>query len=207
MDKTRYDLALDMDETMCSFVGGIIDKMRPLMPDAQFKLPGYGKYNHFFPTYFAGEKRALLEEHIFKDEFYLGLTPILSGHDGHTIEKLSRVCWENFDRIKVVTYRHGYCQNPKEVTQEWLKLNGFVDSERVQVNVLKMDESKVDYLTRSTVVVDDSISVADAVTASRNHQMILVSHPWNDGYARSANCAITPVRRLIERIASVRADL
>jgi hypothetical protein len=193
-----------MDETMCSFVSAVIEKMRPHFPDKQLKLPAYGKYTRWFKDYFPGQDREVLAKHVFNDDFYLGLRPILNGFDGHTIEKLSRACWERFDRIKVLTFRDGMMQNPKEVTQEWLKRNGFVDSERVDVHVLKGSESKLSYVKRSTVFVDDSLTVADEVTASKEHHMILVSHPWNDGYARKANCTITPVRRMIERIGAAR---
>jgi hypothetical protein len=195
-----------MDETLCSFVGAVMEKMQPMVT-TRLKLPAFGKYTTWIKEHFPGEHFKLVQEHCLKDEFYLGLHPTLNGFDGHTIEKLSRACWANFDRIQVLTYRHGFMDNPKEVTQEWLKRNGFVDSERVEVHVLKESESKVSYAQRSTVFVDDSLSVADAVTATKNHHMVLVNHPWNDGYARRANCTITPVRRMIERIVAAAQGL
>lgn len=207
MDKTRYSLALDMDETLCSLIGGVISKMQPLVPSKTLKLPTYGKYNHWFREVFPGSERDLLSENIFQDEFYLNLKPTLNGFDGHTIEKLSRMCWERFDHIQIITHREGFMQNPKEVTKEWLKRNGFIDSERLEVHVADGSTSKLKYLKKSTVIVDDSISVADEVTKSSNHHMMLVSHPWNDGYPRAANCTIVPVRRLIERIRSVSESL
>lgn len=207
MDKSRYRLALDMDETLCSMVGACIERVQRLFPERVFKLPTYGKYSGWFRENFPGDSYEIIEEKFQNDEFYLGLQPTLNGFDGHTIEKLSRMCWEHFDHISVITHREGWMPNPKEVTQEWLKINGFVDSERVEVTVLHGSQNKVEAVKKPTIFVDDSVSVADHVTASREHHMILVSHPWNDGYRRSANCTITPVRRMIETIGRVAREL
>lgn len=201
---------LDMDETLCSFVSPVIAECRKLWPERVFKLPRYGRYSKWFQDNFPRpEDMELVKKHVLNDDFYLNLPPIFGSHDDDTIESLSAMCWNNFDRISIVTHRKGCMKFPEQVTREYLHRHGFIDAHKVVLSVLDGSSSKVHALSpsRKTLIVDDSVSVATDVTKNSTHHMLLVSHPWNMGFPRSANCTQTPVRKLVDQIKALSSEL
>lgn len=203
MDKIRFrTLVLDMDETMVSYVSPLLAVCRELFPDRQFKLPKYGRYNLWYKDSFP-EQADLerLKSRVCTEEFYLSLPSTLSELHGQSMDKFSRMCWSHFDTIKVVTAREGWCPNAKEVSRECLRRHGFIDTDRLEVHAVSGQTNKMNFAQGRTLYVDDSITLADGVARSANHHMILINHPWNDGYPRSANITVSPVRRVHESVA------
>jgi len=204
-------LVLDMDDTLCSFIGPVIEKSKRLFPDRQFKLPRYGQYGRWCTDNFSTEDMMLVQEHIFNDEFYLSLPPVLSTSHGPGLYDFSEVAWSKFDQIIIATARRGYMKHPEEVTSEWLTKNNFRDSDRLRIKVFDTKESKLSCVKGPALFVDDSLTLAQSIvsqgfgTESADHHMILVNQPWNDGFSRTNDCTITPVRRMIEAL-SVTAD-
>lgn len=202
MKKAQCTLALDMDETLCSLVSTCISKCRQLWPDDKFKLPVYGRYSAWFNDSLSEEKKQELYSHIKTEEFYMSLPPVLSPLHGHgTIEDLSRLAWDRYEKVCVITAREGFCPNPEETTREYLRLHKFADVDNLPIHVVDGHTCKTTKVTGSTLFVDDSITVAAAVNRHIQHSMILVSQPWNDAYpGRNNKVRLTPSRNMIEAI-------
>lgn len=197
-------IALDMDETMCSFVSACMEVCRRLWPEKTFKLPGYGRYSQWFNDNLSQDEREELYAVIKTEEFYMSLPPLLNPtFSNSSIEKFSRVCWDRFEEAPIIiTARIGFCPNPEEVSRAYLRKHGFVDIDNVVIHAIDGKTCKTTKVKKSTLFADDSVSVADAVAASRNHHMIMVNHPWNDGYSRCGNIRIVPPRKMAEAVNS-----
>jgi hypothetical protein len=128
------------------------------------------------------------------------LPPVLSPLHNSSVEKLSAVCWSLFDHVDVVTARVGWCPNPEETSREWLRINGFTNTDKITVTAIDGATCKTSKVKGPSLFVDDSLSVADAVASSRDHHMIMVNQPWNDGYARRINVTVAQPRNLISAI-------
>lgn len=204
MEKAPIAIALDMDETLCSLVSACMDVCRRLWPEKQFKLPIYGRYSQWFNDSLTQDEREELYATVKTEAFYMSLPPVLNPtFSNSSIENLSRVCWDRYrEGPKIVTARIGFCPNPEETTREYLRLHKFADIDNVEIHAIDGQTCKTTKFRGPTMIVDDSISVADAISASRHHHMIMVNHPWNDGYVKKGNVRIVPSRRMTEAVSN-----
>ena len=202
MDQIRFrTLVLDMDETMVSMVGPLIGICQQMFPERQFKLPKYGRYTQWFNDYFpVASELELVKSRMCTEEFYLNLPSNLDPLHGQSMEKFSRMCWSHFDTIKVVTARVDWCPNPEVISRQSLAKHGFIDADRLEVHAVSGQANKLNYAHGRTLYVDDSLTLADGVARTAMHHMVLVNHPWNDGYPRSSNITLSTIRKLTEMV-------
>ncbi len=192
-----------MDETLCSLVSPCIEVCRSRWPEQNWCLPKYGRYAQWFNDHLTQEQREEIYDVVKTEEFYMSLPPVLSpSHTGTSIEDLSRVCWERYERVKVITARIGFCPDPEATTREYLRKHKFVDVDNLEIVAIDGTTSKLHHVKGPALFVDDSVTVADDVSRSRNHNMLMINQPWNDGYAKNGSVRVIPSRRMVESINS-----
>lgn len=192
----RFHLALDMDDTLCSFIGPVIHRAKELF-GIQYKLPPYGKYSSWFRDSFEEHHQKEILKSVFTPEFYLGLPSSFSpAHTTHSLASVSATAWDLYKSISVVTARkEALGKNAESVTREWLRKHDFHRVDEVTIHIVSTCENKANYLSAESVLVDDSIHVVNSALAS-DHRAVLLSQPWNIGFPRRHDCIIAPIGRL-----------
>lgn len=192
----KHHVAFDMDDTLCSFMGPVLDTAKRIFK-RHFQLPVYGRYPMWFRDSLEGAEHDEMISAVYNPDFYLGLPSVFSpAHSRHTVESISKAAWELYESVSIVTARQqSLGDDAVHVTREWLRLQKFHRLDEVVINVMRVGDHKSDYLKMPSVIVEDSIQVAEQVLKT-DHRVILLTQPWNSGFQRQKNCRITSTNKM-----------
>lgn len=188
---------MDMDDTLCSLVSPAIQLAKKLF-GRQLKLPTYGRYMGWFGGQLSDKERAELLKHVCTPEFYVSLPANFSMvHHGMTVQRISEIAHQHYLSVSIITARQQVLGDKAEdVTREWLGRHGFKNHETVPIHTPDYVTCKTTFCDEPTVMVDDSVSVADGFGKDERHRVLLIDQPWNSGHPISRYITRTPVRQL-----------
>jgi hypothetical protein len=195
MDK-KFHIAFDMDDTLCSLMGPVIELARRLF-GRQLKVPGYGQYTGWFPGQLSADERTELIANVYKEDFYLSLPSNFSPLHKSNIELVSKIAWENYKSVRIITAR-GFVLGDKAeaITREWLRQQKFIDADTVPIHTHEHSVKKLTFCQGPTVMVEDSITVADDFVKAEHHHVILIDQIWNMGHPKHKQLTRVPTRNL-----------
>lgn len=189
-DDRHYHLALDMDDTLCSFLGPLIELARKEI-GKNLRIPRYGEYNTWFPGQLTDTEREHLVTLCKREEFILSLPPAFSPLHGHSLTSVAEIAFEHFKSVSIVTARKSSLGKLAEpLTREWLINNKFPNAHRIDIHVCEHSCVKASYVCGPLILVDDNPKVARSFSTHPCHddnKCILLEKIWNHGEPKSSS--------------------
>jgi len=198
VNQQTFDIAFDMDDTLCALVGPSIELARKLF-GRTLSIPRYGMYRGWFPGQLSDAEREELLTHVYREEFYLNLPPNFAPFHQTNVQLLSEIAHDNFETVKVITARAhalGNAETAENVTRAWLEKQRFKNAHSVIIHAHDHDVKKTSFCPRPTVAVEDSHHVADEFLAFDHHHVVMVDQEWNNLHPRHPQLTRTTSRHL-----------
>lgn len=183
----KFQLALDMDDTLCCFLPHVMESAKSII-GRTLKYPKYGDYFGWFPGQVNTDEKAAISKFIYTPEFYLGLPSNFFSMHGLTLQQFSEKVFDIFDDVCIVTARSGALGDKAEsVTRQYLVNHKFKNADTLPIHISSPEKSKLSFLNRPTIMVDDSFELAQEFNNHDRHRFVLVDKVWNRGYRGDHN--------------------